>query len=257
MRKLIAALAVAATLTGISGCGGNDDVDIAYVTMYVANTGKLELHREPDKNSEVITDLDAGTAVSYIKDSRNGFSEVAYNGDVGYVMATYLSRALPDGSEAKQPETSATVPMDDSGYYIPTNPVPSDIVSNETDAGIDGYIAAVIRPAYYDVENNIADYSEKQTENGSEWYKSDILYKRMINAGKGNSNLTRCYYYADNGGVRQLSFALMYDENYEYRLYFKDNKLIRWVTPEGGTYNKPESDTAKLLASMAVGEGGI
>lgn len=97
----------------------------------------------------------------------------------------------------------------------------------------------------YDVEAEVkqirAWYYATQEDPGSFTHNSEVLrYKKnnvttkfSVPASYNNWNYDRWYFYNDD----KLYFAFVFKGKEEYRLYFKDDTLIRYIDNNGVTYN--------------------
>lgn len=66
-----------------------------YVTKYVINTDGLDLRTQPTNTASIVCTAPKGQPVSFVKDVGNGYSEVVYNGNTGYVLSAYLTSEKP------------------------------------------------------------------------------------------------------------------------------------------------------------------
>lgn len=64
-------------------------------------------------------------------------------------------------------------------------------------------------------------------------FVSGYAIKGVIPAGYNDWEYTREYYYHD----RELYFAFLFVGSEEYRLYFKDGEVIRYIDAKGTVYN--------------------
>lgn len=70
--------------------------DVSYETMYVVNCNEsITLRMSPSTGAGEIRQIPLGATVSYIESASNGFYKVAYLGDTGYALASYLSYQAP------------------------------------------------------------------------------------------------------------------------------------------------------------------
>lgn len=77
--------------------GSTTDGEIEYTvlpvdaeTMYAWDTDTLEVHTEAYKDSDTLGTLKKGDAVTVIGAATTGWAQIEYNGQTGYVSATYL-----------------------------------------------------------------------------------------------------------------------------------------------------------------------
>lgn len=69
-----------------------------YQTMYVVNCREsITLRTAPSTSASEIRQIPLGASVSFIENAANGFYKIAYHGDTGYSLASYLS-LTPDSS---------------------------------------------------------------------------------------------------------------------------------------------------------------
>ena len=60
---------------------------------YVANCNEWVNFRGCDStNGEIIGEVPFGAVVEYVSDEQNGFSQVKYNGETGYIYSLFLSK---------------------------------------------------------------------------------------------------------------------------------------------------------------------
>lgn len=66
--------------------------DMTYQTMYVVNCNEwITLRTSPSTSASEITKIPLGASVSFIESAPDGFYKIAYMGQTGYALASYLS----------------------------------------------------------------------------------------------------------------------------------------------------------------------
>ena len=100
-----------------------------------------------------------------------------------------------------------------------------------------------IRGLYNTTQSNLSTLTKNTSENGKiKYYDSDSKLVRMDIVANSITSYTK-YYYFENG---ELYFAFAFDGTKENRLYFKDNRLFRWIDESGKTHDKERSNSAFL-----------
>ena len=74
-----------------------DDNGLVYGIGFVNATG-LNLRQSPDTGSQVLTTANSGECI-VVLDSENGWYQVSYNLQVGYMSADYLSVSIAENAE--------------------------------------------------------------------------------------------------------------------------------------------------------------
>jgi len=115
-----------------------------------------------------------------------------------------------------------------------------DVLNDETlDINVQEEVA-IIRKQYNKTEKNIDSYLLKEQSGIKKYYDDFNLIKLVIKSGTNNWKYERQYYF--NSG--KLYFAFIYIGKEEYRYYFKDNCIIRYIDNNDNVYdygNIPES----------------
>ncbi len=126
------------------------------------------------------------------------------------------------------------------------------LISNEPEADIEDYIQTYIRPFYNAINENVHSY-EQQTYDGATMWSDDVYcVKKELPAGARGNEYARQYYY--KGPEGELVFAFVFKGKEEHRLYFKDEKLIRYIDEAGSIMNNPTSQKALAMAEAALEE---
>lgn len=100
-----------------------------------------------------------------------------------------------------------------------------------------------IRGLYNTTQSNLSSLTKDSSESGKvKYYDSDSKLVRMDIAANSITSYTK-YYYFENG---ELYFAFIFDGTKENRLYFKDNRLFRWIDESGKTHDKERSNNTFL-----------
>ncbi len=225
----------------LCGCSGK----IVYKTKYIDNCISTEFRQEPSNAATVLNDLKYGEIVSFEKDVKNGYSKVVYEGVTGYVLSAMLSEQKPVENSTSIPEDNGVETHNYINKYDYLN-------SNLGTEYIENYISTHIRPLYNHINENINLYSKKYSGNTTSWYDNGILCKKELPQGSENYNMSRQYYYdTDNG---EILFAFIFNGMQEHRLYFKDDKVIRYIDATGNIINNPASTEILEMAAYAMNE---
>lgn len=95
-----------------------------------------------------------------------------------------------------------------------------------------------IRELYNATQSNL---TKKDNVSGKvKYYDDSSKLVRMDIPSNSITSYTK-YYYFENG---ELYFAFVFDGTKENRLYFKDNRLFRWIDEDGGIHDKERSNNA-------------
>lgn len=239
MKKLLS-LIMLGIVVCLCGCIG----EVSYQTKFIGNCTSTEFRQEPVNDGTVIYTLNAGDAVSFERDVKNGFSKVAYEGVTGYVLSTCLVDEQP----------TASAPSTAKAESAPTKaPEKKKVQPPSSSADVEGYIANYIRPMYNDINNNINSYNKTTSGSVTDWSDGYGLVKREYQKGADGYDLARQYYYDSSKG--KMIFAFMFDGNKEHRLYFDlDSNLIRYIDDSGRVHEGNMHDVAYHYAARAMEE---
>lgn len=127
----------------------------------------------------------------------------------------------------------------------------ADVVSRLSGEEIEQEVTEYIRPLYDKIMSEKETY-EEVTKNGITYFYDGKECVIKEYAKTGDISLTRRYYFDTNSG--EMVFAFMFDGTEEYRLYFKDDILIRYIDNTKVVQNNPDSVEARRLARMALEE---
>ena len=105
---------------------------------------------------------------------------------------------------------------------------------------------------YNKINGNLSQYSVSTADGTTYWYDGSNCVKKSFQAGTNNYNMVREYYYNIDSG--QIVFAFVWQDNTEYRLYFRANQLVRYIGPDGNVINNPKSEQALDLESYVLSE---
>ncbi len=110
---------------------------------------------------------------------------------------------------------------------------------------------AQIREWYYDTQNRLDTfaYSEYGADLGF-YFESGYAVKGVVAAGYNDLDYTRQYFYHD----QKLYFAFIFKGSEEYRLYFKDGIVVRYIDNFGNIYDYGNTGSGELLADKVVTE---
>lgn len=98
-----------------------------------------------------------------------------------------------------------------------------------------------IRELYNATQSNLSNLTKKDSVSGKvKYYDDSSKLVRMDIPSNSITSYTK-YYYFENG---ELYFAFVFDGTKENRLYFKDNRLFRWIDEFGETHDKERSNNA-------------
>lgn len=226
--------------------------EINYTTKYISNCEWADFYKEPAAGSEVICKIKCGDAVSFEKNVENGYSKIAHGGTTGYVLAVYLDTQKPAGEtkakkESKQSPDTVAVPKEDfaqTGY--------GDLISHANEGDIEKYISGYVRPTYNSINKNIESFKKEAVGEYTKWYNNaGICVKKEVPMSLGGG-VSRQYYFNEETG--KLIFAFVFKGTHEYRLYFKDDKLIRTIDDMDNLVNNPTFTEDLELAWASVNE---
>lgn len=100
-----------------------------------------------------------------------------------------------------------------------------------------------IRGLYNITQSNLSSLTKDSSESGKvKYYDADSKLVRIDIAANSITSYTK-YYYFENG---ELYFAFVFDGAKENRLYFKDNRLFRWIDETGKTHDKERGNSTFL-----------
>ena len=180
-------LASAMVILVLSGCLGYTDkpmgLSAGYVTKYVTNIDKLDIREQPSNESSIICSIEKNSPVSFVKDARNGYSEIVYNGVTGYALAAYLTQQEPEIKDDAA-EAENTVQNNEPVQNNPVNSQPvqnsgaSSIISNRSDGEIEDYIVSYVRPLYNEVNSNLDRYSASVSGGVKYWHDGKGYIKK-------------------------------------------------------------------------------
>lgn len=259
MKKCIIALLIVLIL-GMSGCSLQSsetpatDVPVSYITKYVTNTEKLDMREQPTNMASIICSIDKNAPVSFVEDSENGYSKIVYNGVTGYAFSSYLTEEEPIN------EAATTENVSPSNNVVQSNPVEqssennrsASIISNRSSDEIENYIVSYVRPLYNEVNSHLNNYSTSTSNGVTYWHDGKGYIKKQFLPTVNNYGLTREYYYDTDSG--RIAFAFIYSGNTEYRLYFRTNQLVRFISPNGNIVNNPDSGEALSMGEYVLSE---
>lgn len=100
-----------------------------------------------------------------------------------------------------------------------------------------------IRMLYNATQSNLSSLSMDSSDGEKvKYYDTNSKLVRMDIPANSITPYTK-YYYFENG---ELYFAFIFDDTNENRLYFKDNKLFRWIDETGKMHDKERANSAFL-----------
>lgn len=96
-----------------------------------------------------------------------------------------------------------------------------------------------IRELYNATQSNSSNLTKKDSVSGKvKYYDDSSKLVRMDIPSNSITSYTK-YYYFENG---ELYFAFVFDGTKENRLYFKNNRLFRWIDEDGEIHDKERSN---------------
>lgn len=96
-----------------------------------------------------------------------------------------------------------------------------------------------IRELYNATQSNLSNLTKKDSVSGKvKYYDDSSKLVRMDIPSNSITSYTK-YYYFENG---ELYFAFVFDGTKENRLYFKNNRLFRWIDEDGEIHDKERSN---------------
>lgn len=131
------------------------------------------------------------------------------------------------------------------------------VVKNETPEllqNVEEYVENTVRPIYYSITENQSLRSVSEGEK-TWYYDGKMVVKLKYAAGEGGIRYERDYYFHPQSG--ELLFAFVFLGQEEYRLYFYQNELVRYVGPGGVTEDNPTDPVLLGHASDAVSEAYV
>ncbi len=227
-----------------------------YMTKYVTNAETTPLRTEASNKGEVVCYIAEGEALSFVENDANGYAHVMYEGNEGYVLAAHLTNEKPQ-TEA---EEKTIVVKEKVVEYVESAPAETENAAASADGmsekEIEEYVSKHVRPTYNNI-NKLAETLGKVVEDGvSYWVNEEgVTIKVEIPKGTFGYDMSRQYYYDVNTG--ELLFAFVFKGKEEYRLYYKDGILVRYIDPEGTVYNNPTGEDALAMAQRCYKEGNI
>lgn len=241
MKKTVVCIALGLILC-LCGCGK----EVHYVTKYITNGSSVEFRQTPSNASTILYELSYGDSVSFESDVENGYSKVIHDGVTGYVLSTCLSAEMPETEHIEIPDPTP----------VPQQKEPADpyayLRSNQNEDDIEAYITNFVRPLYNEINDNADMYTTKASGAATLWLDSNGCVKKELHQGEDNYNMSRQYYYDTNSG--DMVFAFVFQGTQEHRLYFQDDKLVRYIDETGVIINNPTSEKALKMADHAIGE---
>ena len=96
-----------------------------------------------------------------------------------------------------------------------------------------------IRKWYYNTQDNLDSYMQGEDPNFSFYYEEGFPVKIVVKSGYDGEKYTREYFYKD----KELYFAFVYNKSEEYRFYFKDGELIRYIDKNKKTFDYGNLDS--------------
>lgn len=109
---------------------------------------------------------------------------------------------------------------------------------------------AQIREWYYDTQERQDSLMYCEYGQGKYYFEGGYAIKGVIPASYNNWGYTREYYYHG----QKLYFAFLFAGNEEYRIYFKDGKVIRYVDSNGTVYDYGNIGEGEQLGKDVMSE---
>ena len=130
-------------------------------------------------------------------------------------------------------------PITESGFYESGIIKPALISSiatyeNEDNKTLDEVIKK-IRECYYEIENQQASYTMEEEVNYVRYISNGVMRKIVLYPDEFElRNMTEAYYYDENG---KLVFAFVYDDQNEFRYYFCEGLIYRYIDNSGNIHD--------------------
>ncbi len=237
----------------LCGCGEKKEVaeeKVSYTTKYIKEYTQLK--EEPSESAKSIYPLVNGEEVSFEKFVEGGFAKVVHNGVAGYVSSACLSDKKEEEKKPYVSKVPVEIPetepeLEDDGYYGDY----SYLIAYESASSIESYVSTYVRPIYNKITQNESYYKRDITGNITSFYNENGIVRMDVPQGTDDFNLTRKYYFDSNG---DLIFAFVYNGSQEHRLYFKEDKLVRYIDEDGNTFNNPDQGKGLIIADRALRE---
>ncbi len=181
----------------------NEEASQQRETYYVNAQNGLKMRSAPSKESDVVTLLPHGATVTVIGTALNGWCEIEYSGESGYVAEKYITKSDEDDAETDT-DTS------DSDESIPSTQVTSEGLSATLGATpvIFALIAAIIIMILLAV---FTAYSFLKKENPSDDTYSEDDYDDDDN----NDDYNNDGYHHDDYNEDDYDYVSSDDEEYE------------------------------------------
>lgn len=222
------------------------------------NIGEVEL-----SCSEVTEDWDTGIVKYYGSDSE--ISEEEYIrisdemskrfGDDGNIIETwydsvelaYRAYDIKRGSTSASASASATNASGSADTALATDDSASD---NNINIDVESEVKQ-IRQWYSDTQNGLDNLMYSQYGDGIEYYfELGYAVKGIISSGYDGWDYTRQYFYKD----QKLYFAFVFKGSEEYRVYFKDGKVIRYIDNNSTVFDYGNIGDGEQLGQKIIAE---
>jgi len=143
--------------------------------------------------------------------------------------------------QSPKPSTAVQSPKP-TATPAPAN-TPNPTQNNETPTSATVALVTTIREEYYNAQKNLSNCEVKNIGTSTKAYFLDsrlILLRETVEknlvTGKSSEGNFEQYWYYNNGDV-YFVFMNEVSTKKEYRLYFSNGKLIRWIDSDGKVYN--------------------
>lgn len=151
------------------------------------------------------------------------------------------------GSIPASDSTSATNASESAGTAISNNASASD---NTINIDVESEVKQ-IRQWYSDTQNGLDNLMYSQYGDDIEYYfELGYAVKGIIPSGYDGWDYTRQYFYKD----QKLYFAFVFKGSEEYRVYFKDGKVIRYIDNNGTVYDYGNIGDGEQLGQKIIAE---
>ncbi len=206
-----------------------------------------------------------GSPSEYFDSDDNKISEEEYNrisnemnnlfGSGGYwleqnytsVDEAFQAYMSNKGSIPASNSTSATNASESAGTAISNNASASD---NTINIDVESEVKQ-IRQWYSDTQNGLDNLMYSQYGDDIEYYfELGYAVKGIIPSGYDGWDYTRQYFYKD----QKLYFAFVFKGSEEYRVYFKDGKVIRYIDNNGTVYDYGNIGDGEQLGQKIIAE---
>ena len=160
-----------------------------------------------------------------------------------------LSENMSDGDVSQDENNSEIEKSTENAIDTHNNSV---VRTNVELTDVEEYIANKIRPIYYDAIANDNLISEEVAEGVTLYYDDKAVSWIQCSPGVSGDIYERRYFFDLGDGKLVFAFIFLNDE--EYRMYFHDNSLIRYIDNNGASVDNPKEPDVLHEADKAIEE---